>query len=105
MVSEVDLETFAAALNSGATVIDVREPEEYAGGHVAGARLMPLRQVSEHIAELPRDQPVYIICASGNRSLTAAQRLSQAGLDARSVAGGTGGWRCSGRPVVSGSDN
>ena len=99
---EVDLATFAAAVADGATVIDVREPEEYTAGHVAGARLIPLRQVPAYAGELPRTEPVYVICASGNRSATAARYLSQVGVDARSVIGGTGGWQRSGRPVVTG---
>jgi rhodanese-related sulfurtransferase len=45
---------------------------------------------------------VYVICASGNRSLTAADRMSRAGIDAYSVAGGTNGWARTGRPLVTG---
>ncbi|MBT8226571.1 MAG: rhodanese-like domain-containing protein [Dactylosporangium sp.] len=97
---EVDLATFAAAVAGGATVIDVREPHEYAAGHVEGARLVPLGQLPGRTGELPRTGPVYVICASGARSLTAAEYLARAGIDARSVAGGTGAWRRSGRPVV-----
>lgn len=99
---EVDLETFAVAAADGATVIDVREPHEYLAGHVAGARLIPLGQLPTRVSDLPRTGPVYIICASGARSLSAAEYLSRAGIDARSVAGGTSGWQRSGRPVVAG---
>jgi rhodanese-related sulfurtransferase len=97
---EVDIPTFAAAQPGGATVIDVREPFEYAEEHVPGARLMPLGHLTSWVSELPAHSPVYVICASGARSLAAAEFLARAGIDARSVAGGTGAWRRSGRPVV-----
>ncbi len=103
MVPEVDLSTFAAAHADGALVIDVREPYEYVSGHVPGARLLPLARLPQHAAELPAGEPVYVICASGNRSWTAAQFLVGRGLDARSVAGGTGDWTARGLPVVRGA--
>lgn len=103
MVREVDVRTFAAAHADGALVIDVRESFEYAAGHVPGARLVPLGALPGAARDLPGDRPVYVICASGNRSLTAAGWLSQMGLDARSVAGGTAGWTRSGLPVVHGT--
>ena len=99
---EVDLESFAAAHADGATVIDVRELHEYIAGHVCGARLIPMGQLATRLAEVPTTGPVYVICASGVRSLSAADFLSGAGVDAWSVAGGTGGWRRSGRGVVAG---
>lgn len=97
---EVNLEKFVAAQADGAVVIDVREPFEYAAGHVPGARLLPLSQVSVRAEELPKDEPVYVICATGNRSLVAADYLARAGVDAWSVAGGTSEWQRSGRPVA-----
>lgn len=103
MVPEVDLGAFAVAHAGGALVIDVREPCEYADGHVPGARLIPLAQLPQHAGDLPAGEPVYVICASGNRSWTAAQFLIQRGLDARSVTGGTGDWVTRGLPVVRGA--
>ena len=103
MVSEVDLHTFAAAQADGAVVIDVREPYEYVAGHVPGARLIPLARLPHHAAGLPVGEPVYVICASGNRSWTAAQFLARRGVDARSVMGGTGDWVARGLPVVRGA--
>jgi len=99
---EIDQRTFAAAHRDGALVIDVREPFEYAEGHVPGARLMPLGQLSSRVGDLPRNVPVYVVCASGNRSLAAAGFLATAGIDAWSVAGGTGAWIRSGHPVTRG---
>lgn len=102
MVPEIDLSSFAAAHADGALVLDVREPVEYVEGHVPGAVLLPLAQVLARAAELPRGETVYVICASGNRSKSAADWLRSVGVDAVSVAGGTGGWRRQGRPVVLG---
>lgn len=94
---------FAAAVADGATVIDVREPHEYVGGHVPGARLVPMGQLPHRTAELDRHETVYVICASGNRSAAMADLLTRAGFDARSVEGGTAAWSQSGRPLVVGT--
>lgn len=101
-MSEVGLDHFAAAHADGATVIDVREPREYLAGHVPGARLIPMGQLPSRLAELDRSRPVYVVCASGNRSSAMVDLLVRAGFDARSVAGGTSGWVSAGRPVVTG---
>jgi len=100
---EVDLDTFATAYEQGAEVVDVREPMEYVAGHVPGARLIPMGQLPSRLGELSKDQPVYLICASGNRSLSMASFLIHHGYDAWSVAGGTGGWMRTGRRVVRGA--
>ncbi len=99
---EVPLSAFAAAHSDGAIVVDVREPGEYVGGHVPGATLVPMGQVPSRMSELPRDKTIYLICASGNRSLSTASYLIRAGYDAHSVTGGTGAWARAGHPVVRG---
>ncbi len=99
---EVDVDRLADASAAGALVIDVRQPEEYVNGHVAGAQLMPLGDVVARLDEIPTDQPVYVICQSGGRSLKAVQFLRAQGYDATSVAGGTKAWIDSGRDVVRG---
>jgi rhodanese-related sulfurtransferase len=99
---EIDPTRFAAAHADGAFVLDVREPHEYVAGHVPGAELVPLGQVQHSAHLLPNGRPVYVICATGNRSLFATQMLRQAGIDAYSVAGGTTAWQTAGRPVVQG---
>lgn len=100
---EIPLVAFAAAHSDGAIVVDVREPSEYVGGHVPGATLVPMGQLSSRLHELPKDMPIYLVCASGNRSLAMTSFLVRAGYDAYSVTGGTGDWSRAGHPMVMGS--
>jgi rhodanese-related sulfurtransferase len=103
-VPEIDVDALAALQPGGASIIDVREVDEYRDGHVAGAVLIPLGQVSDRVAEVPTDSPVYVICKSGGRSLRAAEWLIAQGVDASNVVGGTMAWIGSGRPVVVGGE-
>src|SRR5207245_11545910 len=74
-------------------LLDVREPWEYAAGHVPGAQLIPLGELEQRVSEVPRDRPVLAICHSGQRSLAAAGYLLQLGYpEVQNVAGGTAGW-------------
>lgn len=97
-VDRLDLEH-----SDDATVVDVREPNEYVAGHVPGATLIPMGQLSSRLTELDRSRPVYVVCASGNRSAAMTGLLRSAGYDAYSVAGGTSAWTRSGRPVETGA--
>jgi rhodanese-related sulfurtransferase len=87
------------AAKSGTLVVDVREPHEYAAGHVPGALSMPLGTVPARHQELPRDRTVHLICQAGGRSAQAARWLAKHGYEVANVAGGTGGWIGSGHPV------
>lgn len=80
-------------------VIDVREPDEYASGHADGAVSIPLGEVSRRASEIPRGAPVYVICQSGRRSGLAGAALSEEGVDAINVVGGTTAWIEAGLPV------
>ena len=101
---EVDTARLAAALAEGAVVIDVRMPDEYHDAHVPGAVLIPLPELGNRTDEVPKDGQVFVICASGGRSLAAAAALNNAGWDTVSVAGGTKAWQAEGRPVRTGPD-
>lgn len=101
---EVTIDDLAAALGEGVPLIDVREPDEYVEAHVPGALLLPLGELNARAGEIPQDRQVFVICASGGRSLTAATALNRAGWQAVSVAGGTNGWVASGRPFLTGMD-
>ena len=81
-------------------VLDVREPWEFKQGHVPGAVLIPLGQLSSRLEELNPEVPVAVICASGNRSQSAAALLGQKGFKTvYNVLGGTGAWIHSGLKV------
>lgn len=71
-----------AALEAGATVIDVRTPEEYAAGHVEGARLIDVQSESfdDEVATLDPELTYVVYCRSGNRSAQAAGRMAAAGF-------------------------
>ena len=87
-------------LRADAVLLDVREPEEYAYGHVPGAVNLPQAELSTRLAEVPRDRPVFVICESGMRSLRSTQYLRQMGYDhVTNVRGGTAAWRKSGQRV------
>ncbi len=103
-VPEIDIVTLEERMGGGAVVIDVREDDEYTGGHVAGAVHIPLSTVPDRVEELPPVDAFYVICHSGGRSGRAVQFLRGQGLDATNVAGGTSAWIDSGRAVVTGSD-
>ena len=103
-VPEIDITTLEHRMGEGVLVVDVREDDEYHGGHVAGAVFMPLASVPDRLGELPADSPFLVICQAGGRSARAVQFLRAQGLDATNVAGGTGAWVNSGRPVITGSD-
>ena len=102
LTREVHQADFAQRWEQGQRVIDVREPMEYRTGHVPGAELIPLGQLSDKVDQLPTGEPVLVICASGNRSLSATDHLRRAGIEAYSVAGGTSAWQAAGREVVTG---
>jgi rhodanese-related sulfurtransferase len=103
-VPEIDAGALAELHATGVTVIDVRNPDEYEAGHVPGARLIPLPEVSDRVDEVPGGTPVYVICALGGRSRKACELLAAQGRDVTNVAGGTKGWIDAGRPVTTGSE-
>ena len=97
-IRETSVDEFAAAREVGeVTLIDVRNPDEYAEGHIPGAHLVPLPELAHRIGEIPTGATVHVVCQSGGRSAQAAELLTQAGIDAVSVAGGTQSWITSGR--------
>jgi len=99
-VSEVDIATLTRPYD--AELIDVREPDEFVAGHVPGARLLPMSEITTRLDELDRDRPLYVICAVGQRSLAVADFLVRSGFEAYSVAGGTYAWVRAGQPVETG---
>ena len=98
-VEDLQPRDLQAMLSNGArpVVVDVREPWEYQMGHVPGARLIPLGELSRRLGDLDPEQPVVVICQSGNRSQSAAALLAQKGFKkVYNVVGGTSAWQMSG---------
>lgn len=74
-------------------VLDVRQRDEYRSGHIAGAKLVPLNELSRRMKELPQDREIVCVCASGNRSSSATRMLTGAGYRAINMKGGMAAWR------------
>jgi rhodanese-related sulfurtransferase len=104
--TSVDVKQGAAMQSQGTLVIDVREPSEYAEGHVPGSTLIPLAQLESRLSEI-RDhqhQPVLLFCRSGRRSAQAQDILAKAGFTkAVNMEGGLNAWTKAGLPLVSGA--
>ncbi|QTN01503.1 rhodanese-like domain-containing protein [Sediminibacillus dalangtanensis] len=64
-----------------AQLIDVREPKEFDGGHILGARNIPLSQLRNRLTELRKDQPIYMYCQNGTRTARAAILLQKKGYN------------------------
>jgi rhodanese-related sulfurtransferase len=86
----------------GTFVLDVRTPEEWNEFHAPNTTLIPLDELAARVNELPKDQPIVVVCRSGNRSQTGRDILLNAGFKATSMNGGLTEWRDTGHPVISG---
>jgi rhodanese-related sulfurtransferase len=84
-------------------LLDVRQPEEYREGHIAGAKLMPLGELGRRMKELPKNREIICVCHSGNRSSSAARQLKKAGYSVSNLRGGMIAWQRAGMPVKRGA--
>lgn len=89
-----------AAVTEETTVLDVREPDEYAAGHIAGSVHIPEGVISDRAPELPDDVRLVLVCRSGHRSARATAYLRAEGLDAVNLEGGMRAWVAAGRPMT-----
>jgi rhodanese-related sulfurtransferase len=100
----VSLDTARQELENGkAVVIDIREPQEHAMGVAPGMRLLPMRQLTARISEIPADpkQPVLLICNTQNRSSATLKYLREKGYtNVRFVQGGMSEWARRAWPMV-----
>jgi hydroxyacylglutathione hydrolase len=106
-VEDVSPQELDALLKDGSKplVLDVREPWEYAQGHIPGAKLMPLGQLSSLASELDPSEPVAVVCASGNRSQSAAALLGQKGFNKiYNLADGMYAWQSAGMQITTNGD-
>jgi rhodanese-related sulfurtransferase len=83
-------------------ILDVRQPEEFRAGHIAGAKLVPLNELNRRMDELPRETEILCVCQSGSRSSAATRQLTGAGFNALNLRGGMIGWQMAAYPVKKG---
>ncbi len=103
-IPQLDPATAHARLREKARpyLLDVRQPDEYKEGHIPGAALIPLGELTRRADELPRDREIICVCRSGNRSGSAARHLIAAGFTASNLTGGMIGWSRAGLPIKKG---
>ncbi len=104
-VKQVDHQAAVALINKqDAVVVDVRTPEEFAKGHIAGSHHMPLAQIEQgNTTEIDKhkEKPVIVVCESGDRADKAATKLVKAGFQqVYLLRGGLSQWRASNLPVT-----
>ena len=101
----IDPEELAGRLEeNGVMVLDVRDEDEYADGHIPGSVNLPYGELPDRQGELPRDRQIAAICSGGKRSGLAASILQREGFERvlHVANGGVGTWRRNGRPVEPG---
>ncbi|HCS61244.1 MAG TPA: sulfurtransferase [Microbacterium sp.] len=86
------------AARENTPLIDVRERDEFAAGHVPGAVNIPMSEIGNRLEELPAEA-FDVICQAGGRSGRVVEALESRGYDATNVDGGTGEWIAAGRSV------
>jgi rhodanese-related sulfurtransferase len=103
LADTVSVADAAALRDGGAFVLDVREPAEWAGGHIPGATLIPLGELAARVGELPRDREIVVVCRTGNRSAQGRDILLGAGFPSvTSLDGGMATWAQAGMPIEGG---
>ena len=89
---DMPLATWSDVSSSDHLLVDVREPDEYAVGHIPGAQNWPISTLRARVRELPKDRPIWLYCAAGQRAYFAQRLLRQSGYDARNLSGGYKTW-------------
>jgi hydroxyacylglutathione hydrolase len=93
-------EVRAGASDSRLALLDVRSPSEWAAGHLPGSSNIPVADLQQRLAEIPRDRPLVVHCHSGSRAAIAASLLRARGMaDVRVFSGGFAEWTRAGYPV------
>ncbi|MAM27840.1 MAG: MBL fold metallo-hydrolase [Flavobacteriaceae bacterium] len=80
-VNRIDPETLASVYEENPLIFDVRKKSEFDSEHILEATNIPLNEINDHLAELPKDKPLYLHCAGGYRSMIAASILKQRGWE------------------------
>lgn len=88
------------AAGEALTLLDVREDWERDTAAIDGALHLPMAEVADGLAGLPKDRPLVVFCHHGGRSLSVTMLLERAGFDAMNLAGGIDAWSCEVDPSV-----
>ena len=99
-IQQITPQDAAQRVESGALLLDVREPDEWTAGHAPGAKHVPLGELNARVDELPKDRPIVAVCRVGGRSGKAAEALQASGYDVVNLDGGMQAWDAAGQPVV-----
>jgi rhodanese-related sulfurtransferase len=97
--SKIKAERAIEVVRGGASLLDVRESNEWKSGHAPGAVHVALGDIDKAPRRLRQGRPVVVMCASGMRSRTAAKHLRALGWDAASLSGGIGAWQRAGGEI------
>jgi len=102
---DLDPRELKAMIDAGeALVVDVREPEEFAAGHIAGAVNQPLSRFDPTRLPAANGKTLVLNCAGGRRSATAVEQCATAGVAVNThLTGGIGAWKAANLPVVTGA--
>ena len=90
----------ATAIPDDATILDVREDDEWSAGHIAGSTHVPLSELPARADDIPRADPLVVVCRVGGRSAQVTAWLAGQGQQAVNLAGGLDAWSAAGRPLV-----
>ena len=90
----------AAQVAGDATILDVREDDEWAAGHIAGSTHVPMSEIVHRVADVPDADPLLVVCRVGARSAQVTAWLRGQGRDAHNLEGGLLSWTAAGRPLV-----
>ncbi len=82
-------------------LLDVREPDEWEAGRIAGSQHIPLGELRDRIGEVPKGRTILTVCRHGNRSDAAARGLRTLGYTALNLEGGVTAWKRAGLPLES----
>ena len=97
----LELRDFLQAQNGAFLLVDVREDNEWAGGHIPGAVQVPFSRFDEAVARLPSDKPLIFYCQGGVRSKRAFDQATAQGLPAEGhLGGGIAAWRGARLPIA-----
>jgi rhodanese-related sulfurtransferase len=99
-IPTVSVDQVPDPLPGGLSVLDVREPVEWAHGRIEGSVHIPMSELVDRLDEVPADRQVLVVCKVGGRSARVVQYLVQSGREAVNLDGGLLDWAAAGRPLV-----